>query len=132
MSARRSRGFTRWSLCAAGALALWSAPALAQPVLTLEGSCPGRMLAQVSGSSPRGVVRLYFSPHRGSYAFPPFHPCYGVEIGLDPRRIQHVGTTRADQAGIARFNGDAGPAACGGFLQAMSDFCEVTNVVQIE
>ncbi len=129
MTKRRSVRLALWGL---GAAALIAAPAMAQPVLTLEGSCPGPVLAQVSGSSPGGVVRLYLSPHRGSYAFPPFHPCYGVEIGLDPQRIRHVATTRADQAGIARFNGDAGPAARGGFLQAMSDFCEVTNVVQIE
>lgn len=61
MSARRCVGLALWGL---GAAVLWAGPALAQPVPTLEGSCPGPMRAQAEGIFPRAVVYLYFSPER--------------------------------------------------------------------
>ncbi len=128
MSARRSVRLALWGL---GATVLWAAPAMAQPVLTLEGSCPGPMRALAEGMHPEDVVYLYFSPERGSYTFPPLHQCYGVEVGLNVRRLHYVGSTRADPNGLATWEGTAGPAACGGFLQAMDRVCRITNVAEI-
>lgn len=102
------------------------------PVLTIEGACPGNLHVQADGIPTPGItVHLYYSPRRGSYTFPPFTPCYGVEIGLDVRHLWYLGATRADDSGTATWDGAAGPSACGGFLQAMSRICDITNVAQI-
>lgn len=105
--------------------------ASAQPMLRVEGTCPGSMQAIAEGTYPEEVVFLYFSPQRGSYTFPPLHHCYGVEVGLNVRRLHYVGSSRADSNGLAIWTGMAGPAACGGYLQAMGRLCDITNVVQI-
>lgn len=128
MNARRSVRLILWGLSAAVLLA---APTMAQPVLTLEGSCPGPMRAQAEGMFPRAVVYLYFSPERGLYEFPPFHMCYGVDVGLNVHRLHFVGSTRADDFGTAGWEGDVGPRACGGFMQAMDNRCQISNVVQV-
>lgn len=128
MNANRSRGV---ALIAALSLSLLTTPALAQPVLTVEGSCPGSMRALAEGMYPRAVVYLYFSPERGFYEFPPFHMCYGVEVGLNVHRLYFVGSTRADDFGTALWEGDAGPRACGGFMQAMDNRCQTSNVGQV-
>lgn len=128
MSASRSVRLALWGV---GAAVLWAAPAMAQPVLTVEGSCPGPMRAQADGMFPRAVVYLYFSPERGFYEFPPFHMCYGVEVGLNVHRLHFVGSTRADDFGTARWEGEVGPRACEGFMQAMDRFCRISNVAQI-
>lgn len=106
-------------------------PATAQPTLTIEGDCPGELRVQADGMHHREEVRLYFSPERGSYTFPPFHQCYGVEVGLSVRRLYYLGSVRADDFGTAVWSGSAGSAACGGFLQAMDRLCAITNVAQI-
>ncbi len=103
----------------------------AQSTLSVEGDCPGELRAQADAMYSRAVVYLYFSPEQGSYTFPPLHQCYGVEVGLNVRRLHFVGTVRADDLGTAVWNGTSGPAACGGFLQAMDNHCQITNVARI-
>ncbi len=104
---------------------------MAQPVLTIEGVCPGELRAEVRGASPGAVVQLYFSPQRGYYVFPIFHPCEGIEVGLDVRHVRFVMSTRADESGVALLQAMAGRPACGGYVQSYTDFCRVSNVAQI-
>lgn len=127
MSARRSVRLALWGLGAA----VLAAPAMAQPVLTVDGSCPGSLQARANGLFPTATAYLYFSPERGSYTFPPFHMCYGTEVGLNVRRLHYVGRTRVDDHGTAVWSGTGGPSACSGFLQAMDSVCRITNVAQI-
>ncbi len=120
-----------WSL-AVPMFAAGSAAACTDPVLTLQGGCPARfLLAQADGMFPGSTAYLYFSPRQGSYTFPPLHMCEGVQVGLDVRRLYFVGSTRANEAGTAVWRGEAGPGACGGFLQVLDNHCSITNVAQI-
>lgn len=107
---------------------------LAQPVLSVEGDCPGFLRAEVIGAPPNHGILLLFAPHRGSYRFPPGHWCYGVTLGLGWRGLRIASAAGADENGFAFFEGKAGVLACGGFLQTLnypSGGCEISNVVQI-
>jgi len=126
-----STRLSRLALMGLGVMSMFAAPVMAQPVLTLEGTCPGTMRAQAEGMRPRATAFLYFSPARGSYTFPPFHMCSGVEVGLDVRRLRLVGTARIDDSGSAFWEGAAHPRACGGFLQVIDNVCRITNVIEI-
>lgn len=121
-------------LIAAASLAIWSAPATAQPVLTLEGSCPGFVRAEVRGVRPDRSVLLLFAPMSGSYVLPFGHWCAGTRLGLNWHGLQIATAARADENGFAFFEGTAGPRACGGYLQTLNypdASCQTSNVVQI-
>lgn len=131
MNASRSVRLALWGVAAA---ALWAAPALAQPVLMLEGSCPGFMRAEVSGARPNRSILLLFAPSQGSYTLPLGHWCAGTRLGLNWRGLQIATAARADETGFAFFEGQAGQRACGGWLQTLNypdGGCETSNVVQI-
>lgn len=131
MSARRSVRLALWGL---GAAVLWAAPAMAQPVLTLEGSCPGPMRAEIRGARPERAIILLFSPRANPFRLPKFHFCSGVELGLGYRGLRGIASTVSDETGFAFFEGIAGPLACGGYLQTLNypdGGCETSNVVQI-
>lgn len=134
MNARRSVRLVLWGVCAVGALSLMAAPTLAQPVLTLEGSCPGFLRAEVRGATPDRAILLLFAPSRGSYTFPRGHWCEGTTLGLGWRGLQYASAARADENGFAFFEGNAGLRACGGYLQTLnypSGSCQTSNVVQV-
>jgi len=125
---------SRHALMGLGVMAMFAAPAMAQPVLTLEGSCPGPLRAEVTGAppDPRLNVWLLFASEPGSVAIPG-HVCQGLRLGLGRRNLRVAATGHADENGIVVFEGSAGPLACGGFLQVLAwGNCEVSNVVQIE
>ncbi len=131
MNASRSVRLALWGVAAA---ALWAAPALAQPVLMLEGSCPGFMRAEVSGARPSRSILLLFAPNQGSYTLPYHHWCGGTRLGLNWRGLRIAAAARADENGFAFFEGNAGPLACGGYLQTLNypdASCETSNVVRI-
>ncbi len=132
----KPRGSFRVALWGLGA-ALWAAPAMAQyePVLTLEGSCPGMLRAEVSGAPPRDGVWLLFASETGSFRIPFWQYCEGVELGLGRRNIRAVDARNADEFGFAVFEGIASQRACGGFLQALTfpgAGCLTSNVVEID
>jgi hypothetical protein len=111
-----------------------SALATAQPVLTIEGSCPGLMRAQVDNARPRKGIVLLYSPRTGSFRLPWYYWCAGTELGLHPRGIRIVADTVADENGHATFDGFVSSGACGGFLQTLnspSGNCETSNVIRI-
>lgn len=118
------------SICAA-----WCAPAIAQPVLTIEGACPGALRAEVRGARPERSLLLLFSPNEGQTRLPKFYGCgMGVTLGLDWRGLKILAEVVADETGFAAIEGFAGPAACGAYLQTLnrpSGGCETSNVAQI-
>jgi len=114
-------------------LCIVAAPALAQPVLTLEGSCPGEMRAEVRGARPNDGISLLFSPREGRFRIPVPRFCQGVVLGLAWRGIRYAAdSTITDETGFAYFEGQVNPGGCGGFLQALDRACQPSNVVQIQ
>lgn len=131
MSARQP---STLSLIVASICVLSCASANAQPVLTIEGSCPGPMRAEVRGARPERSFLLLFSPNEGSTRLPKFHWCGGAMLGLDRRGLMIVSGAIADENGFAVIEGEVGLRACGGFLQTLNwpdGGCETSNVVQI-
>lgn len=128
---RTSRLFTT-AVFMAPLLALAS-PATAQfePVLTLEGSCPGVLRAEVSNGRGNATALLLFASETGSIRVP-HNFCFGTELGLGRRNLHEVDAERLDRFGRATFEGMAGSRACGGYLQILVNTCETSNVVQIE
>jgi len=124
----------RLALLGLSVMAMFAAPAMAQPVLTIEGGCPGPMRAEIRVAQPHQGLWLLFSPRANPFRLPKFHFCSGVELGIGYRGLRVVGNTGADENGFAFFEGMAGPLACGGFLQTLGSpggGCETSNVVQI-
>ncbi len=110
-------------------------PSLAQPVLTLEGSCPGPMRADVSGARPGGGVILLFASETGSFTIPWYLQCGGTQLGLGRYHLRYVASTASNQNGFAFFEAISGSQSCGGYLQihtSQSGGCETSNVVRID
>lgn len=107
---------------------------LAQPVLTLEGECPGLLRAEVRNARPEKFILLLYAPHDGTFVLPRGNWCQGVQLGLGWRGLRQVAGVVADQNGVALFEGEVNSLACGGFLQTLnypSGGCEISNVVRI-
>lgn len=114
------------------ALALSSAAQAQNPVLTLEGVCPGEMTVTVTGARGARTVLLGFARREGRTLVPLGMPCAGTVLGLEGRTLWTVLAFRTDESGTGHATAYAGNRACGGFLQALvNDECEVTNVIQI-
>lgn len=133
----KPRGSFRLALWGFVAAALCAAPAMAQyePVLMVEGSCPGILRAAVSGAPPRQGVSLLFASETGSWQIPIREYCGGVVLGLGREHLRHVASENTDEFGFVVFEGVGGVRACGGFLQVMTyprAGCLTSNVVQIE
>ncbi len=110
------------------------APATAQPVLTIEGSCPGFLRAEVTDARPGRSLSLLFAPEAGSTRLPLFHWCGGVTLGLDWHGLRIVSGVIVDENGHGVIEGEVGARACGGYLQTLNwpdGGCEISNVVQI-
>ena len=129
----RTIRINRLALVGLGVMSMCAAPAMAQfePVLTLEGSCPGMLRAEVSGGRPNVTAFLLFASETGSIAIPG-HNCPGTRLGLGRRHLREVAFDILDNTGFAFFEGMAGSRACGGYLQVFVRTCETSNVVQIE
>lgn len=108
-----------------------SSVASAQPVLTLEGSCPGPMRAEVRGAPPNQAAFLLFARSTGSFVIR-HGGCWGTTLGLSSQGLRQVGSAVIDPTGFAFFEGTGGPAACGGYLQVLTNTCRTSNVVRIE
>ncbi len=108
--------------------------ASAQPVLILDGVCPGPMHAEIQGARPNAGIALVYSPRRGWFRIPWYYWCEGAILRLNPRGIQVVESVGTDENGSATFEGYVSAGACGGYLQTLSypsGGCETSNVVQI-
>lgn len=125
------------ALIAAGVMPMLSAPAMAQyePVLSLDGRCPGVMRAEVNGARPRSGLSLLFASETGSVTIPWFwQHCPGVELGLGRRNLREVASGTTDESGNLIIEGRVRSRACGGYLQVLTfplGGCLTSNVVQI-
>jgi len=130
-----TRGLTPFLAAVTVVMGLGAASsAAAQPVLTLEGSCPGPMRAEVRRAPPNQSLALLFARTTGHFRIP-FGACEGTTLGLSSQRLRVVGTAIIDPTGFAFVEGNAGPAACGGYLQVLTNAgggCQTSNVVRIE
>lgn len=133
----KPRGSFRLALWGLGAAACCAAPAMAQyePVLTLEGTCPGMMRAEVTGAPPRHGLSLLFASETGAFRVPDSFYCGGVILGLGRRNLRDVVAGTTDEFGFIAFEGSVGERACGGYLQVLTfplGGCLTSNVVRIE
>jgi hypothetical protein len=114
------------------AITLTGTASRADPVLTLEGVCPGEITATVTEARGARLAALFFSRRPGETHIPPPYPCSGVILDLDPRTFRFIEYIETDESGTGRVTGTASPRACGGFLQVLvGSECEKTNVIRI-
>lgn len=129
---------TRCFLSDLAVVAMCFAAALAQaqePVLTLQGNCPGSMSAEVSQAPSRHGLSLLYASETGSFRIPFWQFCQGVELGLGRTHLQEVAHGTTDESGFISFHGFIGARACGGYLQVLTypgGGCTTSNVVQIK
>ncbi len=110
-----------------GALA---GPALAQPVISIDGVCSQQMTFQWDRADPFAQAALCWGRNEGRFTWPGF-PCTGVEFGISgtPTLLK---VFRTGPQGRGRFSAQAAPHLCGGYLQVLIiDTCTLSNVVQI-
>ncbi|MCC6907882.1 MAG: hypothetical protein IT430_08090 [Phycisphaerales bacterium] len=103
--------------------------------LSVDASCPGGGAASVqwSNASPGGDAAILFSPSPGLQTIPGGMPCAGLQLYLDPNRLQIVWTGRSDPHGARVLNTNAGPAACGGFIQLVDlSMCVASNAARVQ
>jgi hypothetical protein len=126
-----TRGLTPFLAAVTVVMGLGAASsAAAQPVLTLEGSCPGPMRAEVRGGVPNFTAHLLFARSTGSF-YIRYGPCWGTTLGLSSQGLRVVASAIVDSQGQASFEGVASPGACGGYLQVFTSACQTSNVVRI-
>ncbi|MFG0329347.1 MAG: hypothetical protein ACF8PN_05545 [Phycisphaerales bacterium] len=98
--------------------------------LTVNGTCPGQLSADVTGATPNGNVALIYARNTGSVTIPS-GVCAGTQLGLDNSAML-VDTARADANGEVTFSGNAPSGACGGYVQALDlSSCDPSNVEQL-
>lgn len=100
--------------------------------LSLSGECPGRITVAWSGATPSRQMGIVFASRTGSFVVPA-GPCAGTSLGLGTQNIRLVNTVGTG-SGSGQVSGDAGTAACDGYLQlvvADGSPCETSNVAQI-
>ena len=107
----------------------------AQPILSLKGSCPGSMRADVRDAPPFRSVALLFALEEGHFVLGIPGGCPGTELGLGRRGLRVAATAVADENGVAYFVASVSPGACGSYLQILTSpggGCQTSNVVRIE
>lgn len=100
--------------------------------LSVTGSCPGRVSVAWSGGTPASQQGLVFGLRSGSTTIPS-GPCQGTVLGLSGQvRLVSPPGIFGNQGGSGSISGQAGPGACGGFLQLVEGgTCRTSNVAQI-
>ncbi len=97
--------------------------------LDVTGQCPGTLTVSWSGATPARQQGLVFGASQGSTTIPG-GPCQGTMLGLQ-QQVQLVAAFSTGQ-GSGSVRGEAGPAACGHYLQLVeSGSCNTSNVRQI-
>ena len=108
--------------------------ACAQPVISIEGSCPTRLTFRWDGASPDLPAALIVAEQTGQVTIPTWH-CTGTVLGLGSRGIRVVVPTfRTGPEGRGEVTGRASQALCGLFAQMLviaGHPCQTSNVVQI-
>jgi len=108
--------------------------AFAQPVISIEGSCPTRLTFRWEEALPDHTGALIYSHATGNFLLPG-PPCDGTRLGLGSSGIRLVRTFRTGPEGSGQMVGRAAAFACGGYLQVIivegNRPCTTSNVVQI-
>lgn len=108
--------------------------ALAQPVISIEGDCPGRVTFRWEGAAPNQTAALAYSHATGNFVLPG-PPCDGTRLGLGSSGIRLVRTFRTGPEGRGQIVGRAAAFACGGYVQIIvlegNRPCPISNVVQV-
>lgn len=95
----------------------------------LRGDCPGRLTMSWGGARPNSTQALLLGRTEGETTLPP-GPCEGTVLGI-ARRIVLVATFNSGN-GSGRLERNAGPAACGAYLQLITaGTCETSTVASI-
>lgn len=100
--------------------------------LSLSGSCPGRITIAWSGATPSRQMGIAFASQTGQFVVPG-GPCGGTQLGLGSQNLRLVNTVGTG-SGSGQVNGQAGTAACNGYLQLVvvdGNPCATSNAAQI-
>ncbi len=105
------------------------------PTLSVTSTCPsgGPIHIEWSGATPDAPAALIYARNTGSFVIPNSQPCRGTTLGLGTNQIQLVTVLNSDPNGSRTLNSNAGPGACGGYLQLLDlTTCATSNVERIE
>jgi hypothetical protein len=105
----------------------------AQPVISIEGSCPTRLTFRWEGASADLPAALIVARETGQFTIP-MKRCSSTELGLGSRGIRLLATFRTGAEGRGEVTGRANQALCGLFAQMLvidGRPCPTSNVVQI-
>lgn len=114
---------------------MWAWDCAGGIALAVDATCPtgGPIEIAWHGATPDGQVALIYAARPGSFIIPPQYSCAGTPLGLSSSRIQVVFQGSAGENGSRTLNADAGPGACGGYLQLLDvATCGTSNVVQVQ
>ncbi len=105
----------------------------AQPVISIEGSCPTRLTFRWEGASANYPAALIVAREIGECVLPS-NRCGGTVMGLGCLRLRVVAFFRTGPEGRGEVSGRASRSLCGQFLQMLvveGNPCTTSNVVQI-
>ncbi len=103
--------------------------------IAVAATCPSGGPIQIAwtDATPDGQVAVIFARNTGSFIIPNNHPCAGATLGLGSSQIQIAFRGNAGPDGSRILNSNAGPSACGGYLQLLDlTTCTTSNVARIE
>ncbi len=96
-----------------------------------SGPCPGTKTIAWTGAEPNRQQGIVFASSQGNFIIPG-GVCQGTQLGLSSQNIQLVNTIPTGPNGTGQVNGQAGPGACGGFIQLITvPSCATSNVAPI-
>lgn len=103
------------------------------PVLSVDGACPGQLRVAWEGAEPNRAAALLFSRVRGAYTIAGGAVCGGTMLGLGTEGLRLHRRFDSGPEGAGEMDGTAVPASCGGYLQivVIGSPCSTSNVVQI-
>lgn len=107
---------------------------LPNPFLIVDATCPtgGAMSIRWSCATPGKTAALVYSPAHGMFTIPNNQPCAGTALDLNPSGLQLVWTGRTGHDGSGVIRTQAGPPACGSYLQFIDvDSCRVSAAVRV-
>lgn len=98
---------------------------------TITGPCPGTVRISWSNAPSNTQQGIVFARNTGNFIIQS-GPCAGTQLGLGTSQLQLVNTIGTGN-GSGAVNGQAGPGACGGFVQlvAVGTPCRTSTVAQV-
>ncbi len=97
---------------------------------SITGTCPGTVRLSWSGARPNIQQGIVFARNTGNFVIPS-GPCQGTQLGLGTNQLQLYNTIGTGN-GAGSVNAQAGPGACGGFVQLIQvPGCQTSNVAQV-